>query len=513
MPLARALRLVPSVASAVRRAAGTQTVAAVDLGSNSFHMIVARVVHGQLHVMDRLQETVRLGAGLDERGHLSKDAQRRALDCLERFGERLRDMHAGTMRAVGTNTLRRARNAQKFLRRARLALGHPIEVISGREEARLIYQGVARELADEGKRLVLDVGGGSTELILGERSEPNSMESLYVGCVSLSRQYFPKGKITEKAMRRAETAARLELAPVEAQFQQGWQRVYGSSGTIRAVGAVAQACGWTKDDGITPEVIGRLREALISAGHVAPLDLPGLSADRAPVLPGGVAILRAAFEALGIEHMHIASAALREGLLHDLLGRLHHEDAREQTLRALAARYHVDKPQAERVERTARACFGQVAEHWKLVPEDVEVLSLAARLHEIGLAVAHSGYHKHGAYLARYSDLPGFSSTEQHLLALLIRAHRRRFPAEEFATLPKGQAKKARRLGILLRLAVLLHRRRSDALLPMFRLTVRKRTIDIRFPRGWLAKNPLTRADLALEAGYLKTARMRLRFV
>ena len=512
MAVARALRLVPSVATTMRRTAETQTVAAVDLGSNSFHMIVARVVHGQLHVMDRLQETVRLGAGLDANNRLLKDAQGRALDCLERFGERLRGMHAGAVRAVGTNTLRRARNTQKFLRRAQAALGHPIEVISGREEARLIYQGVARELADEGARLVLDVGGGSTELILGVRAEPKLMESLYMGCVSLSREYFPKGRITQKAMRRAETAARLELTPVEAQFRQGWQRAYGSSGTIRAIGAVAQANGWATGDEITPLVLERLREALLETGDVMALDLPGLSADRAPVLPGGVAILRAAFEALGIERLYVASAALREGLLYDLIGRLRHEDAREQTLRALSARYHVDEAQAARVERTARACFEQAARRWRLAPEDAATLSVAARLHEIGLAIAHSGYHKHGAYLARYSDLPGFSSTEQQRLALLIRAHRRKFPVAEFAALPNGQARQARLLAVLLRLAVLLHRGRQDTLLPAFQLKVGKRSMAIRFPRGWLSKNPLTRADLALEADYLRTARMRLRF-
>ncbi|MHB8536332.1 MAG: Ppx/GppA phosphatase family protein, partial [Sulfuricaulis sp.] len=350
------------------------------------------------------------------------------------------------------------------------------------------------------------------ELILGVRTEPQLMESLYMGCVSLSRQYFPKGRITEKAMHRAETAARLELTPVEAQFRRGWQRAYGSSGTVRAIGAVAQAGGWTIDDEITPAVLERLRGVLLNAGQVTALDLPGLSADRASVLPGGVAILRAAFEALGIERLHIANAALREGLLYDLLGRLHHVDAREQTLHALTARFNVDKAQAERVVRTAQACFEQVAQHWKLAPEDAATLSLAARLHEIGLAVAHSGYHKHGAYLARYSDLPGFSSTEQHLLALLIRAHRRKFPAEEFAALPKGQAKHVCRLVVLLRLAVLLHRGRSDTLLPAFRLTVGKHAIEVRFPRGWLNKNPLTRADLALEADYLKSARMQLRF-
>jgi exopolyphosphatase/guanosine-5'-triphosphate,3'-diphosphate pyrophosphatase len=504
------------IARTIRRATlrAPQTVAAVDLGSNSFHMIVARVLNGQLHVVDRLQEMVRLAAGLDERNRLSRDAQERALACLERFGQRLRGLAPGGVRAVGTSTLRRARGVDKFLATAERALGQPIEVISGQEEARLIYQGVAQNLpADERARLVVDIGGGSTELILGQGLEPLLLESLHIGCVGASMRYFPDGKLGAKAWRRAETAARLEVKPVEAQFRaRGWHSSYGASGTIRAIAAVIQAQGWDAAGGITLESLYRLRDALLTAKSLESLKLSGLSAERAPVFPGGVAILTALFEALPIERLEVSEGALREGLLHDLLGRLREQDVRARTIAALSERYHVDLAQAERVARTAQQCFLQTAPAWEIGEDYQHALGWAARLHEIGLAIAHNKYHKHGAYLAQHSDLQGFSYQEQRLLAVLIRGHRRRFPIEVFKELPKPQARIARRLCVLLRLAVLLHRGRAETETPRFRLEAGPRLLRVQFARGWLGKNPLTCADLAREADYLKAAMIRLEY-
>lgn len=515
MPLAKLVSIVhrlPSPGSPFA-ARSPQTVAAVDLGSNSFHMIVARVLNGQLHVLDRLQQMVRLAAGLDEQNHLDKAARARALECLSRFGERLRGMPPGAVRAVGTNTLRRARNAAKFLVAAERALGHPIEIISGQEEARLIYQGVARHLADDDRqRLVLDIGGGSTEVIVGRRLEPLQMESLHIGCVGLSQRHFPKGEIASKAVRRAETAARLEFQPVAAQFRAlGWQTAYGASGTVRAIGAMVQARRWGKGE-ITLDALYRLREVLLGVGHVRHLKSLGVGEDRAAVLPGGLAILIAAFEALAIKRLEVSDGALREGLLHDLFGRMRHQDVRARTIAGLSARYHVDRGQAERVARTAQQCLEQVAATWKLDKDAAQTLEWAARLHEIGLAIAHSRYHRHGAYLTRHSDLPGFSWQEQRLSAVLIRGHRRRFPERTFKKLPKKEARAARRLCLLLRLAVLLHRGRVEQELPSFRLEAGKRRLRLRFPRGWLAKHPLTREDLEQEAEYLRAAGWRLRF-
>lgn len=500
--------------SAVRaRNRANRVVAAVDLGSNSFHMIVARALNGQLHVVDRLQEMVRLAAGLDEHGDLDKSSRERALECLARFGERLRGMPRGVVRAVGTNTFRSARNASKFLPAAEKALGHPIEIISGQEEARLIYQGVAHDLPDSDEpRLVVDIGGGSTEFIIGRKMESLLAESLHIGCVSMSLRYFTDGRVTAKAWRRAETAAHLELQPIERTFRRrGWKTVYGTSGTIRAIGAVLQGQGWTRGE-ITLEALHKLRDMLIASGGIHGLDLSGLSTERAPVFAGGVAILTAAFQAFAIERMEICSSALREGLIYDLLGRMRHTDARSVTVTALCERNQVDSAQAARVNETAQYCFTQVAKVWQLGEAESQTLGFAAQLHEVGLAIAHTKYHRHGAYLVEHSDMPGFSWQEQRLIAALVRGHRRRFPSEVFEELPKESRRVARRLTVLLRLAVLLHRGRGETKLPRFHLTAGKRVLTLRLPRGWLSRNPLTQADLTREAQYLKLARYSLEF-
>lgn len=486
-------------------------VAAVDLGSNSFHLLVAQTQGGSLHVLDRLQEMVRMGGGLDAHNRLTPTARARALACLARFGQRLRSLPRGSVRAVGTNTLRRLANPGAFLAAAERVLGHPIEIIAGREEARLIYQGMAQSRPDDGqRRLVVDIGGGSTELILGEGREPLVMESLHMGCVSMSETYF-KESITQKTMRRAETAARLELQPVQSQFRQSWEVAIGTSGTIRALRSVLRAEGWT-DGTITRTALARLRETLIAARRVKDIDLAGLNPQRAPVFPGGVAILSAIFEALGIERMQVADGALREGLLHDLVGRFTERDVRAQTVSAIGARFRSDGAQAERVARTAAHCFKQVARVWALDAEAGQMLDWAARLHEIGLTVAHNQYHKHGAYLVEKADLPGFSWQEQQQLATLIRSHRRKFPLEVFDAMPLAAREDAQRLCVLLRLAVLLHRARHDIELRGLRLLPGRRALTVRFARGWLRQHPLTQADLEQEAAWLKTAGLRLDF-
>ena len=485
-------------------------VAAIDLGSNSFHMLVARRDDGVLHVQDRLQEMVRLGGGLDARNRLSPAVRRRALECLARFGQRVAGLPQGSVRAVGTNTLRRMRDAKVFLAAAERALGHPIEIIAGREEARLIYQGMAMSRPDDGKRrLVVDIGGGSTELILGEDREALAMESLHMGCVETSRVHFEGGRITAKAMRHAETAARVELQPVENQFRSGWEVALGTSGTIRAIRSVLRSQGWTRGE-ITRAALVQLRETMVASGHVDELDLAGLNPERAAVFPGGVAILTAVFDALGIGQMQVSDAALREGLLYDLVGRLTHHDVRERTVSALAARFRTDTKQAEHVARTAAECFRQVARSWQLDGEQARLLEWAARLHEIGLVVAHNQYHKHGAYLVEKADLPGFSWQEQQLLAALIRGHRRKFPAEVFELLPESARLVARRLCVLLRLAVLLHRGRNVIDLKGLRLRAERRAVLVRFARGWLRRHPLTQADLEQEILWLKAAGIRL---
>jgi exopolyphosphatase/guanosine-5'-triphosphate,3'-diphosphate pyrophosphatase len=488
-------------------------IAAVDLGSNSFHMVVARYSHGQLIILDRLREMVRLAAGLDEHGRLDRDSIERALACLERFGQRLRDMKAESVRVVGTNTLRQAKRKGAFLDRARAALGHPIEIISGMEEARLIYMGVARTMPSEpGRRLVVDIGGGSTEIIIGEGVHAKKLESLHMGCVSMSSRFFSDGEITEKRMKRARIAARLELEPVQATFRNyGWDQAVGSSGTIRSVSDILRARG-VADGVITPAAVESLIEQAIRGGNLSRLRVPGLTEERTAVYAGGLAILAELFSILEIVQLRAADGALREGLLYDLLGRLTDEDARVRSVRAMQGRFHVDIAQAERVEVTALDFLEQTQQEWELEdPVAPLLVSWSARLHEVGLDVSHSQYQKHGAYLLEHADLPGFPQDEQRILATVVGAHRRKINMESLQDLHPPWHLKAEYLIVILRLAVLLHRGRSPVALPRIVALAKGRTLELSFPRGWLDDHPLTATDLENEIEYLKAIGFRLK--
>ena len=480
-------------------------MAAVDLGSNSFHMVVARNQDGEPSIVDRLREMVRLASGLDDQGLLDEPSQERALACLRRFGQRLRDMRAHQVRVVGTNTLRRARNADAFLARAEEALGHPVEVISGIEEARLIYLGVSHHTdSTDGSNLVIDIGGGSTEIIVGEGYEPQHLESLYVGCVGVSREHFADGKLSAKRFERARLAVRLELRPVAAIFRRrGWKRAIGSSGTVRAARDVANELK-LPDNGVTPAAVEAIIEELIKARRVEDLNLPGLGADRAPVFAGGIAILAEIMSTLRIDRLDISGGALREGLLYDMLGRLRDEDARERSIRAMQRHYHVDLEQAARVETTAATLLEQVARSWQLADQRYrQLLVWAARLHEVGLDIAHARYHHHGGYLIANSDLPGFVRLEQQLVACLVTLHRRKLDDPFLDDLPSLWRAPMFKLVVLLRLATLLNRSRSPSDLPTIALAPGKESLELKFPQGWLDDNPLTAADLEQEEGWL----------
>ncbi len=459
---------------------------------------------------------VRLAAGLDASQCLDQASQDRALACLARFGERLRDISPSRLRAVGTNTLRKAKNPKAFISKARRLLGHEIDIISGVEEARLIYVGVSRTLpAISGEQLFIDIGGGSTELAGGKGFQPHTLESLYMGCVSMSRACFPDGVISAAAVARARKTARLELLPVEQRFRgMVWERVAGASGTIRAAASILAAMGGEQQQ-ITADGLENLFAVMIQQGHINNLVIPGLTDERAPVFPGGVAILAEVMHALGIKQMTVAPGALRDGILYDLIGRTTEEDSRAVTVRAMQARYHVDREQADRVERTALFFFDQVAVTWKLQqPALRQLLGWAARLHEIGLDIAHSHYHHHGAYLLEHSDMPGFNHNEQRFIASLVGAHRRRFvPTEISAVAPKGWARRAKRLAILLRLAALFNRSRTDEFPEILVLKAQRRSITISLASAWLDANPLTLADIEGEQQYLQAAGIELELI
>ncbi|MEZ5500563.1 MAG: Ppx/GppA phosphatase family protein [Steroidobacteraceae bacterium] len=490
-----------------------QVLAAVDLGSNSFHLIVARNEDDRLVVVDRLREMVRLGAGINADGSIDREAAARAIACLERFGQRLREFKAGTVRVVGTNALRHAHRKKGFLNRAREALGHPIQIISGSEEARLIYSGVAHSVPQHsGRTLVVDIGGGSTELIIGAGFEPLVLESTQMGCVSFAQRFFPNGRITAKRMRRARLAARLELQPVEAEFvRTGWERAFGSSGTVLAIAETLVELG-IAGSGISSDGLESLQRSLITAGRADALAATAISRERAPVFAAGVAVLAGIFEVLAVREMQVASGALRDGLLYDIIGRYRHEDARELSVRAMQSQYRVDVAQAARVEATALRLYAQVAGPWQLGDEFAQqLLSWAARLHEIGLAVSHSKYHQHGAYLLEHSDMPGFARDEQRLLARLVATHRRKMVLGGFDDLLPPWDERAIFLVVLLRLAVLLHRSRSDQPLPALALQPRSNGMELRFPANWLRENPLTVADLSREITQMRALGFRLK--
>ncbi|WP_263143903.1 exopolyphosphatase [Pseudomonas sp. RIT-PI-AD] len=480
-------------------------IAAIDLGSNSFHMVVAKADHGEIRILERLGDKVQLAAGIDEQRQLSEEAMQRGLDCLRMFAQRMAGMPEGAVRIVGTNALREARNRGEFIRRAEEILGHPVEVISGREEARLIYLGVSHSMPDaQGRRLVADIGGGSTEFIIGQSFESLQRESLQMGCVSYTQRYFRDGKITPARYAQAYTAARLELMGIEHSLRRlGWQEAVGASGTIRAVCLAIKAGGHGNGE-VNGEGLAWLKRRLFKLGEIERIDIDGVKPDRRAIFPAGLAILEAIFDALDLKHMTHSEGALREGVLYDLLGRHHHEDVRERTLSALMERYHVDLEQAARVETRALEGLAQVAADWGLNDEwHRDLLVWAARVHEIGLDIAHYHYHKHGAYLIEHSDLPGFSRQDQLMLALLVRGHRRNIPKDRFAEFGK-EGVKLMRLCVLLRFAILFHHIRGTQEMPQVRLKVSAHSLEVLFPSGWLEANPLTRADFAQEAEWLK---------
>lgn len=490
-------------------------VAAVDLGSNSFHMIVCSLKDGKLQTVDRLKEMVRLASGLDKKNHIDASTQKRALECLERFGQRIRHFPPESVRIVGTNTLRTAKNSAQFLAKAEKALNHPIHIIAGIEEARLIYIGVAHSLGSKANlRFVMDIGGGSTEYIIGKGNTPKVKESLNMGCVSVSNLFFKDGIISKAAFHRAVLFAAQHLEPFQKKFQcKNWDEAIGSSGSLRSIDKVLQAKNWS-NNGITLEGLEQLVAHINQCSHIDQLNLPDLDPERLPVFPGGVAIIYATFKSLGISQMTVSDGALREGLIQDLLGRIYDHDIRSATVKILAERYHTDKSHAERVKNTARKLLSQVDKSNFLADEESigQFLDWAAELHEIGHDIAHSQYHKHGAYIIENGDLAGFSRQDQLILSSIIRYHRRKFSPTRFAELHEPWDNDASFLTLILRLAVLLHRNRDEHTLPDVNVAITKHKIRLHFPITWLNQAPLTHADLLQEADYLKAAGIKLDF-
>jgi exopolyphosphatase/guanosine-5'-triphosphate,3'-diphosphate pyrophosphatase len=486
----------------------TDLVAAVDLGSNSFRMLVAQVVKTtsgtQLRPIDTLRESVRLAAGLTDNKLLGNDAYQRGITAIRRFGERIRGFDPANVRAVATNTLRVAKNAPNFIREAEEALGFSIEVIAGVEEARLIYIGAAHEVpAVHGNRLVVDIGGGSTELIIGKGYEPKLMESLYIGCVSHSLRFFPKGNIDSHAFKEAELAARREIQVISgAYLKSGWKQVIGSSGTARALAELISENNFnSQPDGLMNGLITRdglraMKKHLLKYEHINQVEIQGLKDDRRSVWPGGLAIMIAVFDELGIESMEVTDAALRIGVLYDLLGRSQHEDMRFVTVEQFMQRYAVDREQAKRVGSLAAEFLAQLPKpDEESRADNIALLQWAANLHEIGLSISHNGYHKHSAYIAGNADMPGFSKNDQARLAALLIGH-----TGKLGKLANNASFSDWRMIFCIRLAQVLCRGRSDINLPRVKVSEHNGAYLVSLSNEWAKEHPLTEFSLQKEA-------------
>ncbi|RLQ21635.1 Ppx/GppA family phosphatase [Seongchinamella sediminis] len=479
-------------------------LAAIDLGSNSFHLIIAKTEHGEMRPVEVLAEKVQLGAGLvDDR--LSREAIDRGLDCLSRFAQLLGSVEPQKIRVVGTHALRQAENRLDFTLPARDILGTRVDVIYGREEARLVYLGVAHTLADDAhSRLVIDIGGGSTEFIIGQRFEPQRLESLQMGCVSFSGDYFADGIINTANYQRAYNRARLETSRIRSRYScDHWAECVGSSGTLNAIEAIVIENGWS-ESGISRKALSRLEKKLLKFCHFDEIKLNGLSESRRNVIVAGVAITTALFDTLGIAQLRASKGALREGVIYDLMGRLSHEDVRERTVNALVQRYSADEPTAAIVERRCATLFSATRGSWRLENEDWELLHWAARTHEIGMAISHKHFNRHTAYLLRNADLPGFSQEEQEQLAILTQGQRGKINTDLLDGLPRGTSRRLCYLLTIIRLAVCFKYVETLEQLPEFAVQADEDSLSLGFPDTWLEAHPLTHSELLNQQAYLR---------
>lgn len=488
-------------------------MAAIDMGSNSFHMVVAKVESGEVRPIDKFAEKVMLASGLNGQGELTDGAIDRGLQCLRKFSQRTENIQTNNIRCIGTNTLRHAKNGPLFLSQAQKILGCPVDVVDGREEARLIYLGVAHSLrSQDGHRLVFDIGGGSTEFIIGEGFEPVLTESLHMGCVSYRERFFSERQITARGFRRAVIAARREVMAIEyAYTEAGWDSAVGASGTVKAIrnAVIENNLG---DEVVTLEALRKLAQIVLSFDTLDEISIAGVKPNRGSVFPSGLAIMIGIFEQLGIEELRYSSGALREGVLYDMLGRQENENVCERTIRSLMGRYSVDQDQSDRVEQTALQAFDQSQKAWRLTSDDRDMLHWAASLHEVGLMISHSSFHKHSAYILTNADMPGFSQQEKQFLATVVGNHRRKVRMVQFSALATNLVIRALRVTLLLRLSVILHRSRREKHLPSFLIHAKEDALSLKFPEDWLKEHPLDKGELTAEQEIWYAVGYRLSF-
>lgn len=471
---------------------------AIDLGSNSFHMLVAREVAGSIQTVDKIKRKVRLASGLDKNNHLSKEAMHRGWNCLSLFAERLQDIEPEHIRVVGTATLRTAVNINAFLTKAEDILGHKIEVISGEQEAHTIYQGVAHTSGGGKNRLVVDIGGASTEIIIGESFEAKVLKSFKVGCVTWLNQYFQEGILNEDNFTNAIKAAKDAFKPYMSEYNGlQWDVCVGASGTVQALQEIMLAQGM--DEVITLAKLQRMQRQALHYTHITELDIEGLTMERALVFPSGLAILIAIFELFEINAMRLAGGALREGILYAMIPEMQHTDIQARTLKSMQHRFYLDTDYGSMLSNVCRSLLEQCPNNWLKEDSATTLLNAAAILHELGKNISYKEDGKHAAYIITHLDLPGFTSAQRTLLAELIAQYR-----DQLSGISKQYALShlsASRILQILRIAIILCHRRDPNNLPQVTLHAsQEHTIEIEFPKDWLAHNPLMEANLQEEA-------------
>ncbi len=469
--------------------------AAIDLGSNSFHMWIVREVSGSVHTLAKIKRKVRLAAGLDNKNQLSEDAMQRGWECLSLFAERLQDIPAERIRIVGTAALRTAINAHDFLSKAQTILGHSIDIIPGEEEARIIYQGVAHTSGGMGKRLVVDIGGASTEVIIGEGFDSKALTSLKIGCVTWLERYFKNRHLNEDNFHAAIKAAKATIAPIIEPYRNlDWTTCVGASGTVQALQEIMLAQGM--DEIITLAKLKRLQRQAMQYERLEDLDIEGLTLERALVFPSGLSILIALFESLQIDSMTLAGGALREGMVYEMMAQMRHNNVRERTLCSIQHRFQLDEAHAQAVSKVAHSLL--IKTQWSVDPQALYLLTASAALHEIGTSIEFKKSGDHGAYLLQHLDLPGFTLAQKFVIAELVRRYR-----DNLSSVPEQHAisaQSATRILRLLRLAVILCHRRDDQNQPPCEITALNNTLQLTLPLDWLLNNPLTQAELQQEA-------------
>lgn len=487
--------------------------AALDLGSNSFHLVVARVVSGAVQIISKVKQKVRLAEGLDSDNRLSSDAIARGVAVLENMKESMQGIEPRAVRIVATHTLRRAKNAHEFLIQARKVFPFPIEIISGNEEARLIFVGIGSNSSNNLDRLIFDIGGGSTEFAIGSGIEPKITKSIQMGCVSYQQRFFSSGEITKDATRRAVTAAKVELELAAINLNRfKWEQTVASSGTARAVCAVINSKkGRALDATVNYQELIDLLSESTKLGHSDALNYEGLSEDRRPVFIAGLCIVIGIFQSLKITEMVFSEAALREGVLYEIQPNHSSQNVRVRTAQSLATRYVIDTNYAHKVLSTGMHIFDKVKDKWELHEASLRhLLGWAALLHEVGLQIHSRGIQKHSSYILQYSEMPGFNQDQQQIIAFLVRFHRKKIRKEEMLKETSISETQLVKLLVILRLAVLLNINRLQTSLPEFTIDVDGDDVKLGFAQEWFELSPLLLADIGRENSYLKSLNIHL---